>query len=170
MSSKDFVIRELLKDKHNKESLTRILRTLEKEDVIELFADYIAHEEQLVARIPLSAFIPELGPLESVVKFLKEELDFENRQIAKLLSKSQQSVWISYRNAQKKHRGRLPSVHTGFDLPITCLQNSRFSVLENIVIFLREKHDLKFSKIAGMLNRSQTTIWTTYNRAMKRKP
>lgn len=54
-------------------------------------------------------------------------------------------------------------------IPITIFANDELSSLETIVKFLKENKNLAFSEIASLLNRDQRTIWTTYNKASKKK-
>ncbi len=44
------------------------------------------------------------------------------------------------------------------------------SVLESVVKFLKQNKNLNFSGISRLLNRNQKTIWTTYQRAVKKDP
>ena len=53
-------------------------------------------------------------------------------------------------------------------IPIGIFDNNVLGSLEAIVKFLHENSELKFSKIAAMLNRDQKTIWSTYSNASKK--
>src|SRR3989338_2647135 len=55
-------------------------------------------------------------------------------------------------------------------IPIGVFNNNKLSCLENIVKYLKENLNLKFSKIAKLLNRSSKTIWATYSNASKKLP
>ena len=52
-------------------------------------------------------------------------------------------------------------------IPINIFSDRRLSVLESIVIFLREKK-LKNYEISEMLNKDSRNIGTFYSRAMKK--
>jgi hypothetical protein len=147
------------------------LSELGKDSVIDLFVEHLAEEnlKPALKTVPISIFVPDLGPLEAVIKFLKDSLGLRNSQIALLLSKSPQSVWLSYRNANSKHPQKLPVISSNFDLPFSALETKGCSVLENVVSFLRDKHMLRFSEIAKLLKRDPRTIWTTYARQKSRR-
>ena len=53
-------------------------------------------------------------------------------------------------------------------IPIHVLTNKKLSVLENITVHLKEERQLKLREIGKLLERSEKTIWTVYNRAKKR--
>ncbi|MEK6943013.1 MAG: hypothetical protein AABX00_03050 [Nanoarchaeota archaeon] len=55
-------------------------------------------------------------------------------------------------------------------IPIGIFNNDKLSCLENTVKYLKENLNLKFSRIAKLLNRSGKTIWTTYSNASKKFP
>ena len=48
--------------------------------------------------------------------------------------------------------------------------NSSLSALETIVKYLKEEHNLSYVEISRLLNRSNKTIWITYQRAKKKMP
>jgi len=50
------------------------------------------------------------------------------------------------------------------------LFNNKLSPLENVILFLTLEHRLSQTEIANLLNRDHTTIWTTFNKAMKKIP
>jgi hypothetical protein len=41
--------------------------------------------------------------------------------------------------------------------------------MESVVFYMKNTLDMKYSEIAIELNRDQRTIWTVYNRAVKKK-
>jgi len=54
-------------------------------------------------------------------------------------------------------------------IPSSVFQNRNLSVLEAMVVYLKEDKSLKYSEIAKLLNRDDRTIWTVYNRAKKKR-
>ncbi|MEM4710901.1 MAG: hypothetical protein QXL18_03075 [Candidatus Woesearchaeota archaeon] len=54
-------------------------------------------------------------------------------------------------------------------IPITIFSNKKLGVLEAIVKYLKENQELSFKEIAEILHRDQRTIWTTYNKAVKKQ-
>ena len=56
-----------------------------------------------------------------------------------------------------------------FYFPIYILKNRNLSVLESIVVYLKEKLNLSLIKISSLLKRDPSTIWTIYHRALKKK-
>lgn len=53
--------------------------------------------------IPINVFSDrKLGPVESLVIYLKDELHLEIKEIASLLKRNYRTIWLSYHNARKK--------------------------------------------------------------------
>ena len=57
-------------------------------------------------------------------------------------------------------------------MPSDIFQDRSYSILETLVVYLKESQGLKYSEIGELLNRNGRTIWTCYHRALKkqRKP
>jgi DNA-binding NarL/FixJ family response regulator len=149
----------------DKELLKRHISVLPKEQLIELFISKLKGEE-LVPKIPLSAFKAPLSSLELIVKYMKEDLGYSNKKIALILNRSSQNIWITYRNALAKHPMRLPVERSEHDIPIDIFTDTRLSVLESIVLFLRKT--LTNEEIAQRINRDKTTIATVKHRGMRK--
>ena len=96
--------------------------------------------------IPLSIFNKELGTLESVIKFLREEKNLPYKSIAKLIDRDHGSVGVTYRQSKKKKASRL-EISSSIRIPVEIFTNKKFSILENLVSFLRLELGMKFSDI-----------------------
>ena len=55
------------------------------------------------------------------------------------------------------------------NIPSSIFLDRSISVLEAIVKYLKEERNLTYHQIAVLLNRDDRTIWTCYNRALKKK-
>tara|TARA_Y100000294_G_C8497685_1_gene313465 strand:- start:428 stop:910 length:483 start_codon:yes stop_codon:yes gene_type:complete len=55
-------------------------------------------------------------------------------------------------------------------VPISIFDNDKLSTFEALVKYMKENLKLRFVVIASLLNRSDKTIWTTYNKARKKFP
>ncbi len=132
-------------------------------DSSELFKQ-INKNDQLL--IPCSIFNEKLGSLESIVKYMKEEKEFDYNKIASLLFRKSGPIGITYRNANKKHPEKL-FIDSKYFIPIEIFSNTKLSVLENITYYLKN-NSLKLHQIAILLHRDDRTIWTTYQKALKK--
>jgi hypothetical protein len=54
-------------------------------------------------------------------------------------------------------------------IPSSIFLDRNISVLEVLVRYLKEQKKLKYHEIAVLLNRDDRTIWTCYNRALKKR-
>ena len=118
--------------------------------------------------IPSCIFSQKLSSTETIIKFLKESYDLNFQQIASLLNKKRQSVWRSYKSAAKKHKEALQVTNLFYPIPIHIFKDSKLSLLETLVVFLKDSHKLTFSEISAILMRDQRTVWTSYSRARKK--
>ena len=53
--------------------------------------------------------------------------------------------------------------------PSSALKNRDISILEAVVVYLKDKKGFTYHEIALLLNRDDRTIWTCYNRALKKR-
>jgi hypothetical protein len=114
--------------------------------------------------LPLSTLRSQLSPLEAVAKYFRQSREMEFTHIAKLLGKSSPACWTAYKNAMRKHPKEFLVEFSKHDMPLSELHSEKLSLLELIVRYLREKHGLKFSRIAELIGRDPRTVWTAYKR------
>ncbi len=110
--------------------------------------------------IPTSIFSSELGPLEAIVKYLKEQ-GMRFADIARLLGRDPRVIGVTYRRALGKQPRGMDTGPTEHFVDASCLADKRLTVLEHIVSQLA---DLKTVEIARLLHRDPSTIWTIKRR------
>ena len=118
--------------------------------------------------IPVCIFNNKLSSLETIVKYLKENLNLKYSEIAKLLNRDHRTIWTTYSNSRKKFSKRFVVKDNKYFIPALIISNRSLSVLESIVYYMKDNLNLKYSQIALVLHRDQRTIWTVYNRKKKR--
>lgn len=129
---------------------------------------YIEVIEKNKKNIPLCVFSTELSSLETIVKYLKENLKVDFKEISIVLGRSVKTLWQAYASSKKKYPFSLRADDFSLTIPISLFKDRRLSVLEHIVFYLKES-DMKFSEIARALKRNPRTVWTVYQRARKKK-
>jgi len=105
------------------------------------------------------------------VVYLKEIHKLTYAEIAKQLNRDQRNIWTLYNRAAKKLGDDIFSPPTDVPLvqiPISVLRDRSLSILEVVVVYLRDDCGLKNSEIAELLGRSSKTVWTVYDRARKK--
>ena len=117
--------------------------------------------------IPLSIFKKELGALESLVKYMKENLNMNCREIALALNRNERTIWTAYKKATQKQKNPIQTKETGLSVGISIFKNRNLTILEAIIVYLKEK-EMKYSEIAKLLDRDQKNIWTIYSKANKK--
>ncbi len=120
--------------------------------------------------IPVSIFSNDcLGALEAIVKFLREGRNLSFKEISSLVGRSPQALAVTYHASKKKMPAPFAIVDSPFSIPASILRNAKFTVLENIVVHLKNTYHLTYHQIAVLLNRDDRTIWTTFNNARKKR-
>jgi hypothetical protein len=114
--------------------------------------------------VPVSVFNRKLSPLETVSKYLYENRGMTITQISETLGKQPSSTWVAIRNAKKKGIKRLAAEIDCIHIPLKYLKSDKLSLLELVVIFLRDTRGLKYREIGAMLKRNERTVWTAYHR------
>lgn len=117
--------------------------------------------------IPLCVFSSKLSSLETIVKYLKENLKLNFKQISLELGRSIKTVWQAYSGSKKKYTNALIADDFSITIPISLFKDRGLSVLEHIVFYLKNK-GMRYSEIARVLERDPRTVWTVYQRAKKR--
>ena len=117
--------------------------------------------------IPCTVFIKKLSPLETAVKYLKENLNLEYSKVADLLGRDRKTVWQAHKNSIKKFPNSIQPNETEYNVPVSVLKTN-LSLLEAVVVYLKDQFNLSYHNIGELLQRNERTIWTVYNRAMKK--
>ncbi len=109
--------------------------------------------------------IKEITKQDLLLNFLHEEIPsskiFDNHTIDTLERVTKYLKEI--KNIKPKTTGEKHSI------PIAIFSDRTLSTLEHIITYLKEQHGLRYKEIALILNRDQRTVWTTYQRSMKKR-
>jgi hypothetical protein len=136
--------------------------------------EYIKKFEQIQQKqselsIPTTIFNKNLSPLETVSKYLIENLNLTIKKVSKLLNRSQKTIWQAYKNSKKKHKKSFEVKESKFFIPVSILNKRKFSILELVVSFLFENYNLNYHKIGTLLKRNERTVWTVYARVKQKR-
>lgn len=119
--------------------------------------------------VPVSLFAETpLSALEVITRYLHDIRKLKFSEMEKILGRDQRVLSTTYRNAKKKFPSELKSSSSNYYVPCYLLQNKRWSVLENIVLYLKQAYHLSNSEIATLLNKDPRTIWTVLDRIKKK--
>jgi len=115
---------------------------------------------------------PVLAPLEAIVVYLRENKGFRLSDVAVLLGRDARVVGATYHAAKKKISPSLTGlvvVDGGLSIPVSVLRDDSLSVLEAVVVHLKNRHGLRLSEIARLLERDDRTVWTLYSRVVVKR-
>lgn len=127
--------------------------------------------------IPDCVFNKKLTLFESSVKYLKENLGLNFKQISEIMHRDQRNIWQVYNSSTKKHKAKFSmqaekptkvSIPKKVSIPVSIFSTKEFSVLECFVVYLKDGLGLTYSAIGKLLRRDDRTIWTVYSRAKKK--
>ncbi len=152
--SNEEIVKTIIEKASKKYNLdrTKLLRTIKAREGID---------------IPVTIFSKKLGALESIVKYMKENLGMNYREIAKELGRDERTIWTSYKKANEKQKEPIKPKETKINIPSSVFENKKLTMLESIIIYLKQK-GFKFSEMEKLLERDQRNIGTIYSRAMKK--
>lgn len=112
--------------------------------------------------VPVSVFQKELGALESMCKYLLENIKLSSQDAAMLLSRSVSTIDISYKRAMKKFPKQFVLSESVYQLPLSTFSFSDIGIQEAIVGYLKHHYHLTFQQISELLKRKYQTIRTAY--------
>ncbi|MGY4884634.1 MAG: right-handed parallel beta-helix repeat-containing protein [Nanobdellota archaeon] len=118
--------------------------------------------------ISMDIFTKDLGALEALTKYMKENLHMNYVEIANKLGRDERTIWTAYKKAVEKNSEPIKIKEDSMNIPIQIFYNEKLTVLEAIIIYLKEKGK-KYSEIGRLLNRDQRNIWTIYSKAIDKK-
>mgnify|MGYP000235856393 CR=1 FL=1 len=131
---------------------------IEKRDILEML------KESKDISVPLGVFTHrQLGILEAVVKYLKEEKKKTITEIAAVLKRDKRTIWSTYDSAREKLTGKMDV--SGDMVPLSIFSNRKLGALECLSAHLHSK-GMRYSEIGRLLNRDQRNIWVLYNRSL----
>src|SRR3989339_1897422 len=131
-----------VENKNNPEIEKKLLDTLgylkesglSSQEIIELVNKSLKVEVKEEVKVPISVFKNEyLSSLETIVKYLRENLLLSFRQIGALTNRNEISLAVTYRNAKKKMEAKFAVTEISpYSIPVSVLKDRKLSVLENI--------------------------------------
>lgn len=163
------------------DSIISKFNDLSKQDKIELISYFIdelkrvhnVSEQEILGKkeihIPVGIFANDiLSSLEAIVKYLKEGLNLRFSKIARLLNRSNKTIWATYHNSVKKMPSSFGAISREIMIPASALSDRSFSTLESIVRFIKDI-DYSNHEVAQMLHLNDRTIWAVWDKVKKKR-
>src|SRR3989344_8285526 len=118
--------------------------------------------------LPINIFSNGASGLESISKYLKDAIGLRYCKIADLLNRDDRTIWGAYKSANEKSNNNFSSEEFHIKIPLSIFKERSLSVLEALTEYLKDELNLRYCKIAVLLDKDPRTIWTVYNRAKKK--
>ena len=131
----------------------------------ELLGMYQGEDAKDLSIVPVGIFAGQLSPSEALCKYMRENLALYYKEIADLLKRDERSIWTSCNRAKEKMPGQFDIKDSKVFIPIEIFADRKLSILENLVLYLRENTEETNYGIAKLLNKNPSMIYTIYNRA-----
>lgn len=150
--------------------LKLILQQLQQEKKIpveELLKIY--YQSQKEKTLPLSIFAQKLPPTAALCKYLSENEELSNREIAKILHLQEKSVWATLARAKRKMKAKFSFGEEKYILPLSLFSHPSLSLLESVVSYLHQIYHLKNPQIAKLLHKSPNSIAVLAKRGREKK-
>jgi hypothetical protein len=161
------------------ESISLLSSLAKKHDLSnEQISSLLSNRDQYLA-VPVGLFRSKLGPLESLVRYLKDVLELPFAKIARLLKRDETTIWTSYNNTLDRKLivdveltdvdfSKMSASPKDLVIPLSVFSLRKLSVLESLCVYLRETFSLSYHAIGQLLDRNDRTVWTAVNRAQKK--
>lgn len=155
--------------KISSEDLLELIKIIELQQKSKISTENLAKAVKEAYFAPIEIFkTRNLAPLETLVKYLKENLNLKFNEISKLLNRTHRAIWGAYKSSIKKQESKFIIKDQKILVPISIFSDRNFSILESLVKYLKEELNLSHHEIALILVRDDRTIWTVYSRARKK--
>ena len=150
----------------DKKLLNSVLASLkEKYDFDKTLTLSLSEAKENKDFLPGSIFNKEVGIFESIVKFLYENKNLSFKEISRITKRSTNNISVTYNNARRKHKNIFESDYS-VKIPFTIF-SKKYTCFESVCLYLKQK--MNYHDIAVLLERDDRTIWTTYQRAVKKQ-
>ncbi|MEK6919250.1 MAG: LamG-like jellyroll fold domain-containing protein [Nanoarchaeota archaeon] len=117
--------------------------------------------------IPINIFTKEIGGLEAISKYLKENLKMSYAEIGIAINRNEKTIWNAYAKAREKKAEPYITEESKIKIPIEELKTEKLTILEAIITNLK-KQGLKYAEISRLLERDQRNIRTIEKNAEKK--
>lgn len=146
------------------------IEKLDREEKKKLIQFLVKDLEKDDNELPISIFDNDkLSALETISKFLKENKGMNFVKIAKILGRDQRTIWVTYNKAIKKMHHSLIVCEGDVFIPVEIFKDRKFSVLENLIGYLKDNYNLSYNGISLLLRRKYQTIVGTYKKYEKKR-
>jgi len=148
---------------NSRQLLQQLLKSdsqLELQQLISLFKE--ARQEQ---DIPLTIFSYNLGPVQAICKYLKENKQFSYREIGAIIHRNEKSVWATYTRAKKETKLPFILKNEKYSIPISLFKDRNYSVMEIITWHLYQVYHLNTKEMGQLLHCSPNSAAVLLKRA-----
>lgn len=146
--------------------ISQLVSTLSEKEKQEILTTVMQTKKDSV---PVSIFRSKLSGLEVIVLYLKEVQHKTVKEISQLINRKPSTIYTTLSKAKKKKTTKhLGTSDISIEIPLQIFDNRKFSILESLIFYLREEHNLSLKEISTLLNKNYNTVKTVYYRYHKK--
>ena len=176
--------KEEMKAERDRVADNSIFRSLQKNiDALNVFIDETSEKYSIPSRqilellgrkdhseilIPSSIFRNEIGILQAVVKYLKENMGMAYNEIAEKLQRDDRVVWTTYSKAIQKNKAIFRISEPNYYIPLSVFAE-KISPMSTLSKYLVENAKMSMKEISGLLNRNRQSVIQSYRNSKNGK-
>lgn len=141
--------------------ISNLLSSLAIEEKHEILNEVLKNKQ---IGMPISVFKANLSGLEIITKYIKEVEKKSFKEISKILNRKLSTLYNTYNNSKIKFANNLDISNYSVSIPLGIFKDRKYSILESIVAYLKDKQKLSFTQISSLLNKNYNTTKTVYMR------
>lgn len=141
--------------------ISNLLSSLAIEEKHEILNEVLKNKQ---IGMPISVFKANLSGLEIITKYIKEVEKKSFKEISKILNRKLSTLYNTYNNSKIKFANNLDISDYSVSIPLGIFKDRKYSILESIVAYLKDKQKLSFTQISSLLNKNYNTTKTVYMR------
>ena len=149
----------------SKKTISKLAQGLSDQEKFVLIKEILGMKPE--EGLPASAFRCRLSGLEVLTKYLKENQNKSINQISDILSRKRSTIYNTYRIAKRKMPSAL-NISEDIIIPFNIFTDRKYSILESIVVYLRDDSHKSFSEISRLIAKKESTLRTVYWRYKKK--
>jgi hypothetical protein len=119
-------------------------------------------------KVPVEIFTGELGGLEGIVKYLKENMSMTYSEIGQILKRDERTIWNSYKKASEKNQNPIKLEKVRIRIPLETFASEKLTILESLISYLK-KEGFNYAEIGRIIGRDQRNIRTIHVNAEKKE-
>jgi hypothetical protein len=146
--------------------ISKLVGSLSAEEKKAIFDTILINEKK---GMPISIFKANISALAIIIKYFREIQKKAFKEISQILNRKQSTLYNTYYKSRSKCKEKLDDSDYSITIPPNIFKNRKYSILESLVEYLKDKQNLSLTQISKLLGKKYSTIKTVYWRYNKKR-